>query len=89
MVLCDKGPPGSRLQVIMSIAARIVGSANKLNDWVKTADVDRGKRAAIQGKLAERVQALERENRELRQANDIFRKASACIAMAELDCRSE
>jgi transposase-like protein len=39
--------------------------------------------------MAERMKALERENRELRQANEILRKASAYLAMAELDRRSK
>ena len=56
---------------------------------VKKAEVDSGKRAGIPTEMAEKVKALERENRELRQANDILRKASAYFAMAELDRRSK
>ena len=55
-----------------------------LNDWVKKAEVDSGKRAGVPTDMAERMKALERENRELRQANEILRKASAYFAMAEL-----
>jgi transposase-like protein len=54
-----------------------------LNDWVKKAEVDSGRRAGIPTEMAEKMKALERENRELRQANDILRKASACFAMLE------
>jgi transposase len=79
----------SRWQAIVSIAAKIGCSANTLNDWVKKAEVDNGKRAGIPSEMAEKMKALERENRELRQANEILRKASAYFAMAELDRRSK
>ncbi len=49
------------------------------------AAVDSGKRAGVPTELAEKMKALERENRELRQANEILRKASAYFAQAELD----
>ena len=48
-------------------------------------EVDSGKRAGISTDVAEKLKALERENRELRQANEILRKASAYFAQAELD----
>jgi transposase-like protein len=67
----------------MSIAARIGRTPQTLNDWVKKAEVDSGRRAGIPTEMAEKMKALERENRELRQANDILRKASACFAMLE------
>ena len=89
MVLDGEGQHGSRWQAITSIAGRIGCSANTLNDWVKKAEVDSGKRAGIASEMAERMKALERENRELRQANEILRKASAYFAMAELDRRSK
>ncbi len=73
----------------LSIAAKIGCSAPTLNEWVKTAEVDSGRRAGIPTEMAERMKALERENRELRQANEILRKASAYFAMAELDRRSK
>jgi transposase len=89
MVLDGEGQHGSRWQAITSIAAKIGCSANTLNDWVKRAEVDSGKRVGIPSDMAERMKALERENRELRQANEILRKASAYFAMAELDRRSK
>ena len=73
----------------MSISAKIGCALQTLNDWVKKAEVDSGKRAGIPTEMADRVKALERENRELRQANEILRKASAYFAMAELDRRSK
>jgi transposase len=51
------------------------------------AGIDTGKRAGVPADTAERLKALERENRELRQANEILRKASAYFAQAELDRR--
>jgi len=89
LVLDTEGQHGSRWQAIVSIAAKIGCSAHTLNDWVKKAEVDSGKRAGIPTELAEKMKALERENRELRQANEILRKASAYFAMAELDRRSK
>jgi len=52
---------------------------------VKKAEVDAGERAGLPSDMAEKMKALERENRELRQANEILRKASAYFAQAELD----
>mgnify|MGYP003821799173 FL=1 len=52
---------------------------------MKKAEVDGGRRAGVPSEVAEKLKALERENRELRQANEILRKASAYFAQAELD----
>ncbi len=84
LVLDNEGQHGSRWQAVMSIAAKIGCAPQTLNDWVKKAEVDSGKRAGVSSEMAERMKALERENRELRQANEILRKASAYFAMAEL-----
>jgi len=54
-------------------------SGHTLLEWVKKAEVNSGKRAGVPTELAERLKALERESRELRQANDILRKASAYL----------
>jgi transposase len=75
----------SRWAAITSIAAKIGCTAQTLNEWVKKADVDAGKRPGVPTEMAERMKALEREVRELRQANEILRKASAYFAQAELD----
>ncbi len=69
------------------MAAKIGCSAQTLNEWIKKVEVDSGKRHGVSTNVAERLKALERENRELRQANDILRKASAYFAQAELDRR--
>lgn len=89
LVLDNEGQHASRWQAVMSIAAKIGCSAHTLNEWVKKAEVDSGRRAGIPSDFAEKMKALERENREFRQANEILRKASAYFAMAELDRRSK
>jgi transposase-like protein len=89
MVLDHEGQHESRWAAIVSISSKIGCAPQTLNEWVKKAEVDGGKRAGILTELAEKLKALERENRELRQANEILRKASAYFAMAELDRRSK
>src|SRR5690606_16146842 len=84
-VLENEGGHGSRWAAVVSIAAKLGCSAQTLNEWVKKAEVDSGKRAGVPNEVAEKLKALERENRELRQANEILRKASAYFAQAELD----
>ena len=85
LVLDHEGDYSSRWTACQSISAKIGCSAHTLNEWVKKAEVDSGKRAGLTSDVAEKMKALERENRELRQANEILRKASAYFAMAELD----
>jgi transposase len=89
MVLGHEGQHGSRWAAIVSISAKIGCAAQTLNEWVKKAEVESGRRPGLPTEMAERLKALERENRELRQANEILRKASAYLAMAELDRRSK
>ena len=69
----------------MSIAEGIGCAAQTLHAWVKKAEVDNGKRAGVPMQMAEKLKAMEQENRELRQANEILCKASAYFALAELD----
>ena len=87
LVLDHAAEHPSRWTAIMSIAAKIGCTPQTLLDWVKKAEVDSGKRAGVPTDMAEKLKALERENRELRQANEILRKASAYFAQAELDRR--
>ncbi len=85
MVLDHEGDHPSRWAAVVSIAAKIGCTGQTLNEWVKKTEVDAGKRAGVPTDMAEKLKALERENRELRQANEILRKASAYFAQAELD----
>lgn len=85
LVLDHESDHSSRWTACQSIAAKIGCSTHTLLDWVKKAEVDAGKRAGVPTEMAEKMKALERENRELRQANEILRKASAYFAQAELD----
>lgn len=85
MVLDHEAEHPSRWAAVSSIAAKIGCSPATLHEWVKKIEVDTGKRAGLPSDVAEKMKALERENRELRQANEILRKASAYFAMAELD----
>ena len=87
LVLDHEREHPSRWAAIESVAAKIGCAAQTLNEWVKKTDVDSGKRAGVPTDVAEKLKALERENRELRQANEILRKASAYFAQAELDRR--
>ena len=87
MVLEHRGEHASQWAAIISIAAKIGCTAQTHNTWVKRADVDSGRKAGVTTDERERLKALERENRELRQANEILRKASAYFAQAELDRR--
>jgi transposase-like protein len=87
LVLDHEGEHSSRWTAVQSVAAKIGCSPHTLLDWVKRAEVDTGRRAGVPTEMAARVKALERENRELRQANEILRKASAYFAQAELDRR--
>ena len=89
MVLEHEGEHQSRWAAVCSIAAKIGCTAQTLSDWVKKAEIDSGARAGVPTDVADRLKALERENRELRQANEILRKASAYFAQAELDRRFE
>ncbi len=87
LVLDHENEHPSRWATIVSVSAKIGCTAQTLLDWVKRAEVDGGKRAGVPTEMAEKLKALERENRELRQANEILRKASAYFAQAELDRR--
>jgi len=88
MVLDHEKDHPSRWAAVVSIAAKIGCAGQTLHEWVKKAEVDSGTRAGMPSDVADRMKALERENRELRQANEILRKASAYFAMAELDRRA-
>ena len=75
----------SQWAAISSIAAKIGCRSETLRRWVRQAERDQDLRGGPTTAEQERLRALERENRELRQANEILRKASAYFAQAELD----
>ncbi|BAQ47700.1 transposase [Methylobacterium aquaticum] len=83
-----KGEHGSQWSAIQSIAAKIGCSGETLRNRVRQFERDQGVRPGQTTDERERIKALERENRELRRANEILRKASAYLAFAELDRRS-
>lgn len=87
MVLDHEAEHPSRWATITSIASKIGCTAQTLNEWVKKAEVDSGRKPGLTTDMVAKLKALERENRELRQANEILRKASAYFAQAELDRR--
>ena len=87
MVLDHTREHPSRWAAVVSIAEKIGCSAQTLNEWVKKAERDSGHKPGLTSDMAAKLKALERENRELRQANEILRKASAYFAQAELDRR--
>jgi len=87
MVLEHEAQHPSRWATILSIAAKIGCTAQTLNEWVKKAERDTGRRPGPTTEMAARVKSLERKNRELRQANQILRKASAYFAQTEFDRR--
>jgi transposase len=75
----------SRWAAVASIAEKIGCVPYTLHEWVKKAEVNNGKRAGVPTEVAGKMKALVREVRELRQANETLRKASAYFAQAELD----
>ncbi len=85
MVREHRGEHESQWAAIGSIAAKIGCTAETLRRWVRQAEKDSGERAGATSAERERIKELEREVRELRQANEILRKASAYFAQAELD----
>ncbi len=87
MVREHQGEYASQWAAISSIAAKIGCTAQTLSNWVRQAERDAGARSGLTSDERTRLKALERENRELRQANEILRKASAYFAQAELDRR--
>jgi transposase len=89
MVFDHAGEYPSQWSAIESIAGKIGCAAQTLHTWVTRAERDQGLKPGPTSEERERIKQLERENRELRQANEILRKASAYFAQAELDRRSK
>jgi transposase len=77
----------SQWAAIGAIASKIGCTAETLRKWVRQAERDQGRRNGLTSSERDRLKALERENRELKRANEILRKASAFFAQAELGRR--
>jgi len=87
LVFEQQGEHESQWAAIGSMAAKIGCTAETLRGWVRQAERDQGTRPGLSSDERERLKARERENRELKRANEILRKASAFFAQAELDRR--
>jgi len=87
MVLEQQREHDSQWAAIRSIASKIGCSSEALRNWVRQAERDTGLRPGLTTEERQRLKQLERENFELRRANEILRKASAYFAQAELDRR--
>ena len=92
MVFEHQGSYETQAGAIAAIAPKIGCIPQTLSGWVKQAEKDSGMRDGVTTEERERIKTLERENRELRQANEILRKASAYFAPALIaasgDCRA-
>jgi len=87
LVFEHQGEHDSQWAAIGSIAGKIGCTAETLRRWVRQAERDQGRHAGVTSTERDRLKELERENRELKRANEILRKASAFFAQAELDRR--
>ena len=85
MVFEHQGEYESQWAAMVSIGAKIGCTAETLRNWVCKAEREQGPRKDLTADECDRLKALERENRELRRANEILRKAAAFFAQAELD----
>jgi len=87
LVVEQEGEHASQWAAIVSIAEKIGCSREALRKWVRQTERDEGRREGLSSEERARLNALEKENRELRRANEILREASAYFALAELDRR--
>ena len=83
LVLDHQDDHPSRWAAIVSVSSKIGCAAQTLNEWVKKAEIDGGLRSGIPSEISGKMKALGRENRELKQADEIPRKAPAYFARAE------
>ncbi len=88
LVFEHQGEHASQWAAIGSIANKIGCTPETLRKWVRRAERDQGLRVGMTSSDRERLKELERENRELKRANEILSKASAFFAQAELDRRA-
>ena len=87
LVLDHENEYDSRWATIVSIASKIGCTPETLRKWIMRTEIDSGQRAGLTRNARARIKELERENKELRQTNEILRLASAFFAQAELDCK--
>lgn len=85
LVLTTEHEHTSRWAATQSVATKIGCTPETLRSWINKMEVDSGTRPGVTTDQANRLKELERENRELKRANEILRKASAFFAAAELD----
>jgi transposase len=78
----------SQWAAMEAIAPKLGCTSETLRRWVRQAERDAGRRGGLTTNERQRLTELERENRELKRANEILRKASAYFAQAELDRRA-
>ncbi len=79
--------PATRSGALRRVGEQLGINPETLRNWVQQAEIDEGHRPGVTSEEARRIAELERENRELRRANEILRTASAFFASAELDRR--
>jgi transposase-like protein len=89
LVFEHQGEYDSQWAAMNSIAGKVGCTAETLRKWVRRAERDQGLREGLTTSDRERLKALERENGELKRANEILRKASAFFAQAELDRKAK
>lgn len=87
MVFEHRGEYESQWAAVVSIVGKIGSTPQTLLNWVRQQELDTGQREGVTTAEAKRIKELERENRELRKANEILKLASAFFAQAELDRR--
>ena len=87
MLLEQQSEYSSQWAAMTSVAGKVGCTAETLRKWVRQTEINQGKRAGMTSSESEKLKELMRENRELKQANEILRKAAAFFAQAELDRR--
>jgi len=85
LVLTSEHEHPSRWSTIVSVASKIGCTPETLRKWINRMEVDSGIKPDVSSDHQQRMKELERENRELKRANEILRKAAAFFAQAELD----
>ena len=86
MVVDNEGRHGSRWSTILSVSLKIGCAAQTLHEWVKRGEVDSSRRGGVLTEMTDGLKALERENGELKQANETLRKASAYFVPVSEHC---